>query len=296
MFTLTINDICLAIDSEKTMFADDLKFYRIIKSNSDSEALQNDLNSLAEWCVANKMQINVKKTKVLSLYRGEVGVIHQYSLGNSKIERVTSIRDLGIIVDRALTFKEHLSVTVSKGLTTLGFLIRNSKDFDDVYVLKTIYCSLVRSILEYGIQIWAPRQIGEIRLLESVQRKFIRYALRSLPWNDPIRLPPYASRCKLINLEILSDRSEMLRKMFVFDVLQGNIECSSLVAALPIHAPSRILREYEFLRIPNDGHRSFFNPLVECCRLFNSAYDMFDFSISKIMFKNRLRNNIQSVR
>lgn len=64
-----------------------------------------------------------------------------------------------------------------------------------------------------------------------------------------------------------SERSEMLRILFIFDLLQGNIECSPLLAMLNIHAPSRTLREHDFLRLPNDGHRSFFNPFVECCRL-----------------------------
>lgn len=296
LFTLSINDICVIIRSEKILFADDLKIYRKIKDSVDCVALQNDLQSLNEWCKVNRMQVNVKKTKVISFYRSEGTTIHQYTLESTVIDRVTSIRDLGIIVDKSLTFKEHLSVTISKAITTLGFIIRNTKDFDDVYVLKTLYCSLVRSILEYAIQIWAPRQIGELRLLESVQKRFLRYALRSLPWNDPIRLPPYLSRCQLIRLESLGGRSEMLRRLFIFDLLQGNINCSSLLAAVPIHAPTRSLREFEFLRIPNYGHRTFFNPFVECCRLFNDVYYVFDFNVSKTMFKDRIRNNAQSER
>lgn len=294
LFILFVNDLNIVLKSNKVMFADDLKFYRVIRSPEDHHALQRDIDSLLLWCDANAMQINIKKSKVISFYRGLHVSDHGYVAGGTQLEKVDSIRDLGIIVDRTLSFKDHLASTISKARTTLGFICRNAKDFDDTDTLKMLYQSLVRSILEYGVQVWAPRQIGEMNQYEGVQRKFLRFALRRLPWNDPIRLPPYSDRLLLIRMESASSRIVLLRRMFIFDILNGNIDSPDLTAMLPIHVPSRTLRDHSFLRIPNLGWRSFHNPFYICCDLFNSVYVHFNFGLSKLTFKHRIKN-IQSV-
>ena len=37
-----------------------------------------------------------------------------------------------------------------------------------------MYKSLVRLHLEYAVQAWSPHQLGHIRLIEGVQRRFTR--------------------------------------------------------------------------------------------------------------------------
>ena len=117
---------------------------------------------------------------------------------------------------------------------------------------------MARSVLKYGVQVWAPHQVGDLKLYEGVQKRFLRFALRRLPWNDPVRLPPYEDRLRLIRLDPALSRITQLRRMLIFD--NGNIDSPDLLAMLPVSAPPRRLREYGFLRIPNLGWRSFHNP------------------------------------
>lgn len=166
---------------------------------------------------------------------------------------------------------------------------RNTAQFDNVYALKALYCALVRSVLEYGVQVWAPYYDVNVNRIENVQKRFIRYALRNLPWNDPVQLPPYEQRCALISLQPLASRRIMLQRLFIFDVIKGNINCTSLLENVRLYAPTRQLRNRQLLWIP--GHRTnygLFNPLDCCCRLFNQVCDVFDFNISKLVFKNRI--------
>jgi hypothetical protein len=71
-------------------------------------------------------------------------------------------------MDEEMTFSEHLDVMVVKAFAMLGLIRRLSLEFRDPYTLKSLYTSLVCPKLEY-----ADRE-------ERVQRRFIRYALRSL--------------------------------------------------------------------------------------------------------------------
>lgn len=194
------------------------------------------------------------------------------------------------MVDNKLKFSEHIATTTAKAFAMLGFLRRNTKYFDDHYALKTLYCSLVRSVLEYAVVVWAPYQTTQSARIESVQRRFLKYALRILPWRDPMNLPRYSHRCLLIRLPTLADRRTLLQRLFIFDVITGNIDCSSILENVWFHAPLRRLRGNDLLRIP--GHHTLYgynNPLDVCCRKFNEVCDRFDFNISKDSFKNRIR-------
>lgn len=253
LFNLFINDVCGFIKSEKVMFADGLKFYRVINNVGDCQVLQEDLNALMNWCQVNGMQINANKTKVMSFYRSRTPIFYSYSADGAHLDHVESIKDLGIVVDKTLSFKEHLQATVTKARTTLGFISRNTMEFTDIQTLKCLYFSLVRSTLEYGLQIWAPRQIGDTNLFERVQRTATRLILSKLPVNHPARLLHYEDRLQFLCMEKLSLRILFLRRLFMFDIVNGASDCEALVGQLPTNTLSRTLREAVFIRLPNDG-------------------------------------------
>lgn len=241
IFILYINDLCETLNSSKLLYADDLKLFRVIKSLLDCCALQADIRTVSRWCEVNGMQMNVSKCKVITFTRRQSIISFDYSLDNTSLEKVRTIKDLGVTLDSKLRFNEHISVTTAKANAMLGFLRRNTSQFDNVYALKSLYCALVRSILEYGVQIWAPYHAVHIERIERVQKRFLRFALRGLPWNDPVNLPPYENRCALIGLQPLASRRVMLQRLFTFDVIRNNIDCSSLLENVRLHVPIRQL-------------------------------------------------------
>jgi hypothetical protein len=79
-----------------------------------------------------------------------------YTISSSTLERVVSITDLDVILDRKQWFRNHIDATIAKGLAMLGFIKRLPSEFRDPYNLKVLYVSLVRSMLEYACCIWQP--------------------------------------------------------------------------------------------------------------------------------------------
>lgn len=290
LFNIFINDLCLLLSSFKLSFADDLKFYRVICSPADCDALQEDINALLVWCSDNGMRVNYAKCKVISFTRANNPVRHQYSIESANLERVTSICDLGVTLDAMLRFNEHVRITTAKAFSVLGLIRRHASEFTDIYALKTLYCSLVRSILEYAAPVWSPYYAAPTLSIERVQKKFIRFALRLLPWNDPNNLPDYSDRCKLISLELLSVRRVELQRLFVFDILTGTIDCPTLLEQIPFYVPPRQLRHVPMFVVPfHHSNYGYNNPIVSCIRAFNVVSEEFDFDMSKTVFKNRLR-------
>ena len=63
LFLIYINDI---VKSEIWLFADIL-LYRAIKTSSDHEILQNDLNTLTKWASDWMMEFNIPKCNIIQI-------------------------------------------------------------------------------------------------------------------------------------------------------------------------------------------------------------------------------------
>jgi len=106
--------------------------------------------------------------------------------------------DLSITFDRSLTFCTHIKKVTYKALKLLGFVRKISAKFKLTSSLKMLYCSFVRSMLEYGVIIWDPCTFDGSSQLESIQRKFLklvafalRIAVRSLRLSTCAAVPPF---------------------------------------------------------------------------------------------------------
>ena len=285
-----MNDANFILKCMKLSYADDLKLYCTIKQPQDAIFLQQQLEAFADWCHINRMPLNVSKCSIISFGRKHSLFHFGYALGNQQLERVSTIKDLGVLIDTKLTFKDHVAYIVSKASSQLGFLFRFAKKFRDVYCLKALYCSIVRPTLEYSSVVWSPYYQNEVQRIEAIQRKFIRFALRHLRWSDPYNLPSYKSRCMLINLELLDERRNVAKACFIGDLLQGNIDCSQLLCILNINTRRRNLRSHSFLSIsPARTNYGLHEPLRSMSRIFNSCYHQFNFNVSRETNKSNFK-------
>ena len=60
----------------------------------------------------------------------------------------------------------------------LGLVKRTCKDFRDITTLRTLYCSLVRPLLEYSCETWNPHTQRNINRLEAIQRRATKFVLK----------------------------------------------------------------------------------------------------------------------
>lgn len=156
LFVLYINDILENITSDGFLFADDTKIFRTITSKEDALHLQSDIDSLKEWSEKWGMEFNRDKCHVLTLGKFEnTKYAHRYLIGDDEIEHVFAEKDLGVTVDSALTFDDHISnkVRVANGIVGL---VRRSFTYLDTKSIKKLFCAFVRPHLEYAQSVWAP--------------------------------------------------------------------------------------------------------------------------------------------
>jgi hypothetical protein len=99
-----VNDIWRNIDSCIRLFDDDCVIYRKITNKNDIEKLQKVLDTLGEWAIENRMEINSSKCKGIRFTRARVQNSLGYSLGDQKITEASSFEDFGIILGSDLNW------------------------------------------------------------------------------------------------------------------------------------------------------------------------------------------------
>ena len=84
------------------------------------------------------------------------------------IERVDTIKDLGILMDEKLSFKEHINNKINKSYAMLG-LIEPNFNYLTVSTCILLYKNMIMSHLDYCSSVWSPYRKGDIEDLEKVQ-------------------------------------------------------------------------------------------------------------------------------
>ena len=87
------------------------------------------------------------------------------------LSRVDTIRDLGILIDEQLSFKEHIHDKFNKAYRMLGLIKRNFK-YLTTESFTLLYKNMVRSQLDYCIAQYGPRiEKAILKLLKRCKRK-----------------------------------------------------------------------------------------------------------------------------
>jgi len=182
LFALFINSIKNVIKhSEFLIFANGIKLFLRISTTDDCKRLKFDLNAFARWAQGLGLLLSILKCHTMTFTRSNDPILFKYSINDIALKHSSDcIIDLGISFDRSLTFQPHIEKVTCKALKLHGFVKRISCEFKLSSSLKTLYCSFVWSVLEYGIIIWEPCTIDGSCQLERVQRKFLKFAAFAL--------------------------------------------------------------------------------------------------------------------
>ncbi|KAL4144127.1 hypothetical protein QTP88_006355 [Uroleucon formosanum] len=102
--------------------------------------------------------------------------------------------------------------------------------FSSVRCLRTLYLSLVRPILEYGMIVWHPYLAKDQLRLERVQNRFLSYVSFLLK----IEHPPhdYSPVLLKLNIPTLSFRRFDADSRFIQSLLDGSIDAPDLLSSI----------------------------------------------------------------
>ena len=128
IFLLHTNDLHENVKSHVRLFADAclLGIYRPIPSQGDRNAIQEDLDALAEWCTKWGMCFNDKKCEYMRISRRRRNPITRiYTINGQPLTEVQSTKYLGVTTTQDLDWSTHISKLLARTNSTLGFLCCN---------------------------------------------------------------------------------------------------------------------------------------------------------------------------
>lgn len=293
LFLMFINDITSVVSDDVfiSMFADDVKIAKQINCPLDAQILQSSINKLKDWCNLIELHLNLDKCSVLSLLRTKACIHSSYKFDNHTLASTNNQKDLGVIIDCRLTFRDHVDWIVSKGTSALGFVKRFSSDINQLSTVKAIYSALVQSHLEYCNVVWFCIPSSRSTVIESIQRRFSMFALREYPnLNNNYRIRPYQTRLKSLGLTSLERRRINAALIFLYDVLCNNVHCPYVKNLFHLNENVRNCRNPEIFRIRDSTlSRSSHVPITVICKLVNKAKNLFINSSSRSSFIRMLR-------
>lgn len=256
LFNLMVNDLELVLKSARCLlYADDLKLVYGVERRADYESLQDDVNAVFRWSVENKLLFNPDKCFVCTFSRARAPLHVQYMLGSQPINRVFSVKDLGVVFDPRLTFHGHIETLAASCFRRLGFVIRNVRDFCNTDAIRIVYNALVRSKLETSSLVWNPHEAKYTSLLEKVQKAFLRFLYKKIYGYYPY-LYPTKYLLGTLGYNSLEVRRNYSLLVSVCQVLRGEADCLELVAqtvklAVPdVPRITRRARRRDLLAVP----------------------------------------------
>lgn len=214
LFILYINDIVRCSDLLKfIMFADDTNIFYSNSSIDDLEiTINSELSKVCQWFRCNKLSLNANKTKYILF--GKKGKSAQcfnltIQLEDVNIERVTSTKFLGVIVDEDLNWKQHIANISLKISRSLGVLNKVKYIFSKD-ILKTLYFTMIQPYFIYCNIIWGGANQITINRLYYLQKRAVRIISHS-PYREPTN-PLFERNC-ILKLE---DVHKIQLAMFIY--------------------------------------------------------------------------------
>ena len=144
LFLLYVNDLPNSSVLEPIMFAEDKNLFfehtdlRILFS-----MVNDELKKIYEWFNANKLSLIADKTKYSLFHKPSKAddlplLLPKVLMNDKEVERVGSIKFLGVLLDEHLSWKEHIKYTENKIAKNIGLLSRAKSSLGEKSLL-TLY-------------------------------------------------------------------------------------------------------------------------------------------------------------
>jgi len=103
---------------------------RLLQSSLDNEVFY--LNSLG-------LSLNVEKCQTMSFTRCRLSISFQYTINDSTLVSVLSVKDLGILCTPTLDFHHQIESSSCRALKVLGFIKRIASEFKLESSIRLLY-------------------------------------------------------------------------------------------------------------------------------------------------------------
>ena len=214
LFSIGMNTVVKEIRGliSYSMYVDD-KQVGVAGSSPSScrQRIQQTLDVLDQWSLKTGFRFSIDKTVYMLFYRHLLEPAPlTLTLGGKTLKEVVTKKYLGLILDRMLTFKQHVAYLRGRCLRDMNILriVSRANCATDSILLLRIYRALIRPKLDYACEIYGTAKGSYLTPLDPVHHKGIRICLGAY------RTSPFESMYVEANEPSLSNRRQMLQLQY----------------------------------------------------------------------------------
>ena len=293
LFIYFINDLPSMCEAFVTVFADDTKTYKEIKSTEDCCILQRTINALDEWSDRWLIGFNADKCNVLHLGRNNIRHDYYMKKGNEYItlKKSDCEKDLGVYVDSQLNFNTHISTQIKKARSAAGVINRHIIN-KTPNIMVPLFKAMVRPILEYANCVWAPYLKKDVNALESIQRHFTKkiVGLNGLSYKERLTI------LKLPSLSYRRLRGDLIETYKIVNSIYDPVTTQSLLTRVPDKSITRKTNSFNLtkIRANKNPFKYFFTNRIN--NVWNSLPNQIVDARNLNIFKNRLDSHFRGIK
>jgi len=139
------------------------------------------------------------------MHIGTRNIQYTYKMNGQVLQQVDAQSDLGVVIRKDLKASDQCAKAYAKASRVLGMIGRNIR-YKSREVMLRLYKSMVRPHAEYCTVAWSPHYVKDERLIEKIQRRFIKMIPRfqDLSYEEGLKI------LRLTSLEERRNRADLI--------------------------------------------------------------------------------------
>jgi hypothetical protein len=211
LFVIFINDLPSELMNVSKLYADDTKIISKVNSVESVKIIQEDLDKAFNWTRKWLLKFNINKCVVM--HYGHNNERSPFYIDGKQLAESEAERDLGVVFSTNLKWKNQVIVATNKANQMLGRIKKSFVNFD-CKLLKSLYLTFIRPLLEFAVPVWSPFLKSDCDLIERVQHR----ASKLVP---SIRNRNYEDRLKALGLTTLVERRQRGDAIQIYKFMHG---------------------------------------------------------------------------
>ena len=256
-------------NSKIIQFADDICIY----SENDTfeqgiDKLYQTMEKVKSWADENGLIISENKSIACTFTRKRTQLPSVIKLGPYEIPHKTTVKYLGISLDKKLLWKDHINQIIKKTENSINIIRVFSRSTwgADPNIALLFYKSLVRSIIDYGSIFYGTAADIHLQKIDRVKYKCLRLCLGLLK-STPINVIEVETCEPPLNL-----RRQLLSDKFISKNVSKKSDCINnlhTLMTLSLTSPYWILRKTtlminSYLKILENSQHCYKSDLLPC--------------------------------